>query len=49
MLVKENNGVSSGGELPPTSRIKTVRAGERDCPQENQAQHASTDFGSKTD
>ena len=31
-----------------TSRIKTVRAGERDCPQDNQALQASTDFRIET-
>ena len=31
-----------------TSRIKTVRAGELDFPQENQAQQASTDFRVET-
>ena len=31
-----------------TSRIKTVRAGELDCPQDNQALQASTDFRIET-
>ena len=31
-----------------TSRIKTVQAGERDCPQDNQALQASTDFRFET-
>ncbi len=32
-----------------TSRIKTARAGELDCPQDNQALQASTDFRVETD
>jgi hypothetical protein len=32
-----------------TSRIKTVRAGKLDCPQDNQAQQASTEFRFETD
>ncbi len=35
--------------LQATSRIKTVRAGELDCPQDNQALQASTDFRFETD
>ena len=31
-----------------TSRIKIVRAGELDCPQDNQAQQASTEFRFET-
>jgi len=31
-----------------TSRIKIVRAGELDCPQDNQALQASTDFRFET-
>lgn len=32
-----------------TSSIKTVRAGKLDCPLDNQAQQASTDFRFETD
>jgi len=32
-----------------TSHIKTVRAGELDCPQDNQALQASTEFRIETD
>ena len=31
-----------------TFRIKTVRAGERDCPQDNQAFQGSTEFRFET-
>lgn len=34
--------------LMATSRIKTVRAGERDCPQDNQALQASRNFPFET-
>ena len=34
--------------LLTTSRIKTVRAGELDCPQDNQALLASTEFRFET-
>jgi hypothetical protein len=35
-------------KLLATSSIKTVRAGELDCPQDNQAQQASTNFRIET-
>ena len=40
--------VFSNSECEVTPRIKTVRAGKLDCPQDNQAQQASTDFRFKT-
>ena len=42
------SNVFSNSECEVTSRIKTVRAGELDCPQDNQALQASTDFRFET-
>ena len=50
VVIIEDNFSSVYSELIlwVTSRIKTVRAGERDCPQDNQAVQASADFRFET-
>ena len=35
-------------KLKPTSRIKTVRAGARDCPQDNPLSKRAQNFDSRT-